>query len=202
MSWEALSAICSVIGTVVVVVAAWIAVRQLREALAARQLQGALLLMQELQDVAIRGARDLLAEHRDQIVDLAGNNDSAAALDAFLQRRASVPGTPTNLVELRSCLAKLEFASALALHGAVPADFERIYLAPTLVSYWGAVQPAVDLMRGGDAHALYLQQLEAYTDLVLNGSVYGPEAAGTKRQKLAALVSRSQQHLNALGFRA
>ena len=119
VSWQALEAISSVAGTVVLVTASWIALRQWKESLSNRQVQGALALIEQFQEGSTRETREFLLRHREEILRVRSDSSSIEKLDKLIKRKSG-DGDPRSLVELRKNLAVLEFVAILCLNDQLP----------------------------------------------------------------------------------
>lgn len=190
VSWQSVEAISSAIGTVVLIAAAWIALRQWKESLSTRQIQGALALIEQFQEGSTRETREYLLRHRDKILRILSDSDPLEELDKYL-RRHSDAGDPHSLVELRKRLAVLEFVAILCLNNQLPSELERSYLAPTMARYWQAAEPVVTAIRTRRGNAVYLQHVEALVTLLRNGRLFHRRSTSFKRHELRKIENNS-----------
>jgi hypothetical protein len=192
VSWDAVSAISTALATTIVVVAAWIALRQFRESLSARQLQGVLGLMQQLESSSARRSRSFLYRHRDEVVAILGQKNALRELDEFLRQTGPADDGPTSLSDLRKDLATLEYAALLAVHGMIPATLEQAYFVPTVVDYWAIMEPIVLATRKEIESDVYLQHFESIYRLATSGQIYMKNASSLKAREVRRLVARSR----------
>jgi hypothetical protein len=194
MSWAAISAVSSVVATTLVVVAAWIALRQFKESLAARQLQGIMGFVEQLQSTSVRSTRRLLKRHRTEILTILTESHWSEKLDSFLREKGSTAGGATSLSELHKDLAALEFIAVLSLHGKIPIRLERAYLAPVIISYWEAIEPVVRATRAGAGffRPIYLQHFESLVELAASGDLYSRRVEAIKSREIDRLIKQSK----------
>ena len=192
ISWEAVSAISSILGTVLIVIAAWIALGQLKESAASRRLQGILGFVEHLQSGEVRGARRFLWSHRAEIRKIVAGDDWAKELNAFLRANGEAEGGPTSLVEVHNNLATLEFVAVLSLHGNIPIRLERAYLAPMIAGDWPVIEPIVQAIRRGGGDGIYLQHLESLVKLAADGSLYDKRVATLKKREVQRLIEQGR----------
>src|SRR5579859_1032009 len=124
-SWEAISAISSMLGIALIALAAWIALGQLKESAAVRRLQSTLGFIEQLQSSPLRNTRRFLGRHQAEIKEILENEDWIDELNSFLHDRGRADGGPTSLSELRGSLATLEFIAVLSLSNNMPGHVER-----------------------------------------------------------------------------
>jgi hypothetical protein len=197
MTWEALSALSSATGTILVVVAAWIGLRQWRESLEARQFQAATVFIDQFQSTKIRNTRNFLRENATVIESLLATADGLSALDEFLAENAPGRGAPDSLLALRESLANIEFLAILSLTEQIPEYLERAYLAPTITGYWRAVNPVVQAIRteGSPGKNIYLQNAEALARLAETGQIYGKNCSRLKAAERAKILESSHRSI-------
>jgi hypothetical protein len=174
--WEILSSIFNALTLIVVVFTAVIALRQFRESLTARHLQGALGLMQLLESGSVRSTRHFFSNHRRQINKALedGNGDIEDIL-----RDAN--GHLESVEQLGNDLAILEYTSALALLGLIPNQLERSYFIPVVVDAWRDVEPFAKSIRKEINSPVYLQHLEALWRLAHSGTVISEKQRRQRR---------------------
>lgn len=120
-NWDAVSALSSIVGTILILIAAGIAMWQIRESAAARQLEGFLGLMSHLQSSSIRKSRRWLRKNQEEIVSLLNDGPKPSErLDRYLQAFEGQTDAPRDVAELRQDLSVLEQLAALSLSGAIP----------------------------------------------------------------------------------
>jgi hypothetical protein len=192
ISWEAVSAISSMLGTVLIVIAAWIALSQLKESAAARRLQGIIGFIEHLQSGEVRGARRFLWRHRAEIGKILEGEDWTKELNAFLRTNGGAEDGPTSMTEVRNNLATLEFVAVLSLHGNIPIPLERAYLAPMITGYWPVIEPIVQAIRRGSGDGIYLQHLESLVKLAADGSLYDKRVATHKKREVHRLIEQGR----------
>ena len=192
MNWNAISAVSSSASTSLVVVGAWIALRQWKESLASRQFQGMSAFIQQFQSVRLRSMREFLLSHSKALELLLDEPKPIEALDTFLREKGG-EGIAKSVVELRQDMAVLEFVAVLSLNRTVPVELERSYLAPTIVNYWRAVRPVVKAIQAERGDRIYLQHVEALTGMVLSGELYAGNSAKIKRKILSAIEVQARE---------
>jgi hypothetical protein len=191
-TWQdTVQAISSALGTVFVIIAAWVALRQWNESFSSRLTQGGMALITQLQEGATRETRDYLLRHREKISEILSGPHPLEGLDAYLSKNKK-EGTPTSIYELRKSLATLEFISILCLTGQVPRDLERSYLAPTMVRYWIAAEPIALAIRARRGNNVYLQHVEALVELLQTGKLFGRRSSAHKRKELRRIERESK----------
>jgi hypothetical protein len=190
-TWQdTVEAISSALGTIFIVIAAWIALRQWNESFSSRLTQGGMALITQLQEGATRETRDYLIRHQETISSILSGPHPLDRLDAYLSRNER-EGTPTSIYELRKSLATLEFISILCLTDQLPRDLERSYLAPTMVRYWKAAEPVVLAIRARRGNNVYLQHVEALAKLLQTGKLFGKNSSTYKRKELRRIERES-----------
>jgi hypothetical protein len=178
--WQIVESLSTAVQAIVVIGAAWIALRQWRESLSARQIQGTLALIEQFQSSAVRGTRAFLERHRTEIIALLDGPKPLDKLDRFFKENHDVDG-PRSLVDLRKNLAVLEFVAMLCLNDQLPSGVERSYLAPSLAHYWHVAEPVVRVIRSQRGSEIYLQHLGALVDLLSDGSLFAKTSLAKKR---------------------
>jgi hypothetical protein len=178
--WQAVESLSAAIGTVVLIGAAWIAIRQWKESLSTRQVQGTLALIEQFQSTSVRGTRAFLERHRTEIVKILSEPRPLERLDKFIKQNPDMDG-PQSLVDLRKNLAVLEFVSMLCLNDQLPAQVERSYLAPSMAHYWRVAEPVISAIRKQRGTEIYLQHLGALVDLLSDGSLFARNSKPKKR---------------------
>jgi hypothetical protein len=196
-SWQSVEAVSSAVGTIVLIVAAWIALRQWKESLSTRQIQGALALVEQLQEGSTRETREYLQRHHDKILQILSGPSPLERLDRFVKRNGR-SGTPHSLVEVRKNLAVLEFVAILCLNDQLPAELERSYVAPTMVRYWEVAEPIVTAIRASRGNKVYLQHVEALVTLLRDGRLFGRRATSSKKIELKKIEQQSRSATIAL----
>jgi hypothetical protein len=189
LTWEAVSALSSIVGTILVLATAWIALHQFREAAGARQFQGIITTIDQLQSSSLRNVRWLLRRNRDEIDAILAGPDPLNALDEFLGRPEHPEGSPTSVADLRTSMAVLEFLGVLCLNNKVPESLERSYLAATIVSYWKSVEPIVLVIRQDSGDSGYLQHIECVVQLAISGALFKANAKAVKSRELRRIIS-------------
>ncbi|WFF00196.1 hypothetical protein [Micromonospora sp. WMMD964] len=192
VSWDAISAISDALAAAIVIVAAWIALRQFKESLSARQLQGILGLMQQLESSSARRSRSFLYRHRDEVEAILGRKNGLRELDEFLRKTGPADDGPHTLSELRKDLATLEYAALLAVHGMIPATLEQAYFVPTVVDYWLVMEPVVRATRKEIGSDVYLQHFESIYRLATTGQIHMKNASFAKAREARRLVAQSR----------
>jgi hypothetical protein len=200
-SWQAVSALSSIVAATTVIVTASIALRQFREAAASRQFQSIVASVQQLQSSSLRNVRWLLRHNQAEISQMLEGPDPLVQLNSLLSRPDHPPGSPKSVGDLRTSLAVLEFLSVLSLSNKIPTQLEQSYLAPTMVSYWLSMESIILAMRTDSGDALYLHNFEAFVRLALAGTLYESRGrvAGAKKRELGRRVELSRE---AILFRA
>jgi hypothetical protein len=191
-TWQdTVEAISSALGTVFIVIAAWIALRQWKESFSSRLTQGGMALITQLQEGSTRETRDYLLRHRENISEILSGPHSLEGLDAYL-KKSKMEGTPTSIYELRKSLATLEFVAILCLTNQLPRDLERSYLAPTMFRYWKAAEPVVLAIRARRGNNVYLQHVEALVKLLQTGKLFDRRSTTYKRKALRRVERESK----------
>jgi hypothetical protein len=191
-TWQdTVEAVSAALGTIFVMVAAWIALRQWRESFSTRQVQGGMALIIQLQEGSTRETRDFLAQHREAISRALSGPHPLDGLDSYL-RQNKKEGVPSSVSELRKIFAILEFVAILCLTDQLPRDLERSYLAPTMVRYWKTAEPIVTEIRKRSGSNVYLQHVEALAELLKTGKLFDKRSAVYKRKEVERIerVSR------------
>src|SRR4051812_34175775 len=192
INWDAVSAISSVTGTVLVIGAAWIALRQFKESSSTRQVQSIMGLIDQFQSSSARSMRAFLNSRRTEILSFLSESDGLAKLDAYLQQHGPPSNGPASVTEVRHNVAVLEFIAVLSLSNNISSELERAYLAPVITSYWEAVRPIVGLIRLNPGDELYLQHLESLAQLIACGDLYRRGLTRAKQQRLRIIIQNGQ----------
>lgn len=191
-TWQnTVGAISTALGTIFVVAAAWIALRQWKESLSTRLVQGGMALISQLQEGSTRETRDYLLRHRDAISEILSGPHSLEGLDSYLSQHKK-GGAPASVHELRRNLAILEFIAILCLTNQLPRDLERSYLAPTMVRYWNAAEPVVMAIRERRGNTIYLQHVEALTGMLRTGKLYERRSRSHKKKEIQRIEYKSR----------
>ena len=192
MNWDMVSAMSSVSGTVLVTVAAWIALRQFKESSATRQVQSIIGLVDQLQSSSARSMRAFLEKRRAELLSILNQPDGLAKLDAYLQQHGPSGNGPSSVAEIRQNAAVLEFIAVLSLSNNISTELERAYLAPVIISHWEAIRPIVGLIRSNRGDELYLQHLESLAELIVRGDLYRGGLARAKQQRLRLIIQNGR----------
>ena len=197
ISWQSVEAVSSAVGTIVLIVAAWIALRQWKESLSTRQIRGALALVEQLQEGSTRETREYLRRHQEKMLRILSEPNPLERLDRYIKRNSS-DGGPRSLVEVRKNLAVLEFVAILCLNNQLPTELERSYLAPTIVGYWEAAEPIVTAIRASRGNKVYLQHVEVLVTLLRDGRLFQRRVTSSKKMELKKIEQRSRSATLAL----
>jgi hypothetical protein len=191
-SWQdTVEAISAALGTVFVIAAAWIALRQWKESLSTRLTQGALALISQLQEGATRETRDYLTRNHEAISKILAGPHPLEGLDSYLSRHER-EDAPASVRELRRSFATLEFIAILCLTNQLPRELERGYLGPTMAQHWKVAQPVVMAIRERYGNDIYLQHAEALAGMLKEGKLFGRRSALHKRKELQRIERRSR----------
>jgi hypothetical protein len=191
-TWQnSVEAISAALGTIFVIIAAWIGLRQWNESLSSRLTQGGMALITQLQEGSTRETRDYLLQHRESISGILSGPHPLEGLDAYLKKNKK-EGIPTSIHELRKSLATLEFIAILCLTNQLPRDLERSYLAPTIVRYWEAAEPIALAIRARRGSNIYLQHVEALVKLLQTGKLFERRSTTYKRKELQRIERESR----------
>jgi len=191
-TWQdTVEAISSALGTIFVIIAAWIAWRQWNESFSSRLTQGGMALITQLQEGSTRETRDYLFQRREVISGILSGPRPLERLDTYLNKNRK-KGGPASVYELRKNLATLEFIAILCLTNQLPRDLERSYLAPTMVRYWEAAEPITLAIRARRGNNVYLQHVEALVKLLQAGKLFERRSTTYKRKELQRIERESR----------
>jgi hypothetical protein len=191
-TWQdTVGAVSTALGTSFVVVAAWIALRQWKESLSTRLVQGGMALINQLQEGSTRETRDYLLRNHVAISRILAGPHPLERLDNYLNQH-NEDGAPASVHELRRNLATLEFIAILCLTNQLPRDLERSYLAPTIVGYWKAAEPVVVAVRARRGNTVYLQHVEALVSLAQTGKLFERRSISHKRKVVRRIERESE----------
>jgi hypothetical protein len=185
VNWEALNAISGTVGTGVVLTGTLIALRQFREVLQARHLQGTLGMVEKLESRSVRATRRFLGLHREDLAQVCAGDNWKIELDGVLQQLSH---GRMGINQLRDDLAILEYAALFVLHGMVPASMGKIYFLPIVVSAWPDICPIVQAERRAMGSEIYLQHFEELYNLAIAGEF---EDRRKRKKSLTALRKKS-----------
>lgn len=180
MHWDVVTALATATGTLAVIVAAVIGLRQLREATEARRTATFISLMDTYLSLKSRGVRSTFIQHADELGEIASSGGTAALYRHLVQLGLSRDSIST----VRADLAALELVSAFCLQSALPGQFEDTYLGPTLHYNWRAFRPLALAIRHDEENSAYAQHLEAVADLVSAGHMSSRRHRRSKQKEL------------------
>ena len=190
MSWEAISGISSAVQTVIIFVAAVLALWQLRESLTARQMSGFLRIIDELEHASTRQTRRFFATHRSEIAEIA-KGGSLDRLDRFIRRRTRSSAEPLSLVKVQDSFASLEHIAMLSLNSMLPAKLEQAYVPTIVVRTWPNIKPVVLMLRR-ELGAPYLQHFEALYEVCISGAIYQRNYGHVSRHAVRRMMANSK----------
>jgi hypothetical protein len=179
---------CATAGTlIVVVVAAVLTYQQVREAVRARRLEGALAVLTHISAPELRNARRLVYTHHAAICDKCSSNPSWNELDAFM---LELSAGKVDLTAFHTYLASLENIAILVMHDVAPDDIIEMYFARLAPHHWETLRVFVEFMRQSYGSSDFLQHFEMFNALLADKVVkHGPgrflrRAASRKKRKL------------------
>ena len=191
-TWQdTVQAVSTAVGTIFIVVAAWVALRQWKESFSSRLIQGGMALITQLQEGSTRETRDYLIRRQEDISKILSGLHSLERLDTYLKQNRK-EGAPASVYELRRNLATLEFIAILCLTNQLPRDLERSYLAPTMAGYWKAAEPVVMAIRARRGNSVYLQHVEALVRMLQSGKLFERRSAAHKRKEVRRIERESR----------
>jgi hypothetical protein len=190
VNWDEINAISGAVQAIVVIVAAALALWQLRAALTERQTAGFLRLMDELESGTVQQTRRFLATFHADIARIARSGD-LRELDKFISRKTRRWQYPLSLGEVRDDLTKLEYVAMLCLDGMLPIRMERTYFATVVALTWPNLKPVVFMLRQTRGEQ-YLQHLEALYRLYTSGAIYQRHYNRRRRREARRMVSVSK----------
>lgn len=190
MEWQAITATCSTVSTVIVIIGASVAWRQWREASASRKLAATLAFIGRFQDGTLRGLKAYLKRNTFAIKEALDSPTPLSRLDDLLVQNDGRYGAPSSLADLRKSFADLEFIAILCLNDSIPRTLEQAYFAPTIAGYWKAILPVVIAIREDQTSVVYLQHVEAFVKMVADGTLHERKLHRMKREALHQLSTR------------
>lgn len=162
--WPAVEALGTVLSTLVVLVAAAFALRQVHEATRARRLQSALAVFEHISGSPdIRAARRLTFTKREAIAEKLKSNPSWKELDEFL---LEISDQQVSFQIFHTYHALLENISMLTVHDMAPDDLIAMYLGRMAFSHWEAMGPFILFMRRHYNSDDFLQHFEMLIQLM------------------------------------
>jgi hypothetical protein len=162
--WGALTSIASVASAVVVITAAAIALRQVREAARARRLQSGLAILEHVSGSHdIRNARRLTYTERDLIAEKLKMDPSWTELDEFF---LEISDGKVDFQIFHTYHASLENISMLTMHDMAPDDLISMYLGRMAFRHWEAMGPFILFMRRRYNSDDFLQHFEMLIKLM------------------------------------
>lgn len=185
MSWDAVSALSSAAGVVVVIVATVLALRQFAESLQSRSLQGILGMAEQLESKSVRVTRKKLRDNNATIRRACADSIGLQDLDARLK---DATAGQINLQLVRDDLAVLEYCAVLAAHDVIPSRIAIAFFLPIVVDSWPSMEPIVSLTRKEYGSNVYLQHFESIYQLAVSGDFRRHKS---RKRNAARLASRS-----------
>lgn len=166
--WAAITAIATAGAFAVIITAAILTYRQVREASRARKLESALAVLTYISSPDLRKARRLVHTHYAEINQTVKSNPSWEALDAFFKK---VSQGQVDLECFHSYLASLENISILVLHDLAPDDIIEMYFARLAPQHWSALSEFIVFMRRTYGSSDFLQHFEMLNTLLAEGGL-------------------------------
>lgn len=188
MNWEAVAAFSTAVTAVVAIVASAVTLRQWRESLRSRHLQGALGLIQQIESRSARSTRRFLRRHHQAIRNASTMESPYAAIERAVHLSAAAEGSAKSLDTIRDDFAVLEYGALLALNDMVPSQLTETYLLPLVMESWPLMEPIITATRSLIETDVYLQHFEAVFILASSGDYRRRRA---RRAALAGLRNRS-----------
>jgi hypothetical protein len=186
VSWNEVAAISTAVQAVVVIVAAALGLRQLRESLTTRQMAGFLRLMDELENGTVQQTRRFFITFNKDVLKIARSGD-LRELDRFMSRTTRRWEHPLSLGQVRDDLTKLEYAAMLCLDGMLPIRLEQTYFATVVALTWPYLEPIVLMLRQARG-AQYLQHFEALYELYTSGAVYQRRYTRARKREARRMI--------------
>jgi hypothetical protein len=168
IDWNAVSALGALAGTFLVLIGSIFALRQVREAAKARNLQSFLAIMDRIDSPDLRRARWLVYTHHEDLARKIRREPTAEELDRFLRMMTN---DEVDLANLRTYLASLENISILVMHNLAPDDLIEMYFGRLVPHHWNALGDFITYMRNKYQSDDYLQHLEMLNQLILWGGL-------------------------------
>lgn len=176
--WSAIQAAGAIASTIIVAIAAAFGYTQLREASRARQLEGALAVLECIDSPDHRRVRRFIFTHHHELAKKMESNPNLKQLDSFLK---DVSNEEVDFQTLHSYLASLENVSILVVHDLAPDDIVEMYYGNLAPHHWQALQPLIMYMRNLYESDDYLQHFEMLNKLL--------GAIDSRTQRLARRIS-------------
>lgn len=166
--WAAITAIATAATCAVVITAAILAYRQVREVSRARKLEGTLAVLTHISSPDLRNARRLVYTHQREINEVVKSNPSWDALDAFFKK---ISNNQVDMERFHSYLASLENVSILVLHDIAPDEIIEMYFARFAPYHWNALSEFIGFMRRTYGSSDFLQHFEMLNTLLAEGGL-------------------------------
>lgn len=200
--WSAITAIATAGTFAVIITAAILTYRQVREASRARKLESSLAILTHISSPGLRNARRLVYTHQAEIDQIVKSNPSWEALDAFFKE---VSHGQVDLERFHSYLASLENVSILVLHDLAPDDIIDMFFARLAPRHWNALTEMILFMRRTYGSDDFLQHFEMLNTLIAEGGLNLEKRTWTKpfpnlkssRTKRRLLANRRAQRASA-----
>jgi hypothetical protein len=190
VNWNEVSAISTAVQAVVVIVAAALALWQLREALTARQLTGFLRLMDELENGTVHQTRRFFITFHEDVLKIA-RSSNLQELDRFISHKTRRWQHPMSLGQVRDDLTKLEYTAMLCLDGMLPIRLERTYFTTVVALTWPYLKPVVLMLRQARGPQ-YLQHFEALYGLYTSGAIYQRRYTRARKREARRMILMSK----------
>ena len=163
IDWNAVSALATLGGTLLILLGAVFALRQVREAAKARTLQSFLAIMDRIDAPNLRKARWLVYARHKELSRKISQDPSAEELDRFLR---VLTDQVVDLDSFRTYLASLETISMLVMHDLAPDDLIEMYFSKLVPHHWSVLASFISYMRDKYQTDDYFQHFEMLDKLI------------------------------------
>ena len=184
--WAGLSAVSTFLAFVVVAVAAYLTLQQVREATRARKLESTLAIFDHASSADLRNVRRLIRTKHAEITKMISTKPSWHDLNQFLE---TLSEGSINIEHFHAYLASLENISILVLHDLAPDEIVEFYFLSRAVRQWESLAPFILYMREVYQSTNFLQHFEMFVKLVKQGAY---DATDEMEMPLFPLTPRQQ----------
>lgn len=164
IDWNAVTALATLGGTLLILIGSIFALRQVREAAKARSLQSFLAIMDRIDAPDLRKARWLVYARHKELSRKIRQGPSVEELDRYLR---TITHEAVDLDTFRTYMASLENISILVMHNLAPDDLIEMYFGRLVPHHWDVLASFISYMRDKYQSDDYLQHLEMLDKLIL-----------------------------------
>ena len=166
--WYCTSALAGILTLVVIIAAATLTYRQIREASRSRQVDSLLAVLRYVDDADLRSARKLVydATFCAELSRIDAGAWSEASMNVLVQ---TISSHEVDWRTFRRWLGSLENVAMLVMHDLAHDDVMRMYFGESIQRHWKQLQPIVKCLRNYYGNDHFLQHIEMMNRFIADG---------------------------------